>query len=1844
MPEKETPTPESELALISKVEFKIALADTDTKLEVVLDRFLTALLLKLESPHLVVRNKVLSICHHLTSRVQHIRLPVKALIEQAKKFRSNKVLQHSDLSFIVPGFMHLSADELRDLIPILAKDVHLDMGASTGLASYQLYFILRAICAQEILERGSAEEEEIFAKPEWQIGELDRAWMVKWFTRLMLFLPGDNPQPGIKKSDQEFFMVSPQKKLWNPIIPGGLYVVKCKQKVLWFLSSRVFAENPTRILAYLYAAADGNSALSETAKDLIKREIASADLEDKGLIQAIYNGYLGNSPSYLDAGIFHIPKPAVQIQLLKFLGRSTMSTTFPLMLTAIIENVLFKKPEDSPSEPPSRRIDRGTEANKLRAAIFSYLTFFARNADVEDLEPIATPLIARLRTFVEEYGWPALETAQSGDADTRRTAYEVIGILTKADKKADVGLLQWLFTSLGYDTSGRETTLIIGDALSSLISIFADRSAVQESELIDVLRDENPGFDFDEVTLNDVALDPALRSRIYHARYLGLRFVNQCLPFENVAARLLNLRVLTVTDVEAREVVEEAKRGLDPNWFKIRDLYPVDGQSTRSIIFPPYIDIMSGALPWFKKTNIAGRLGPVVKFAYLMLLQEAFDQHSVGVVVDQSWERRLLTAIENEVDTQDALADYLKTMDEKKMDRLLNLRNACVPYLDPDLFKQFPASKNILLRLVKIGSISETGRSRLALAYQTLPDLKPALFSHDKSLRIFAAEVFGLCDDTGSYNGTTLVGSCMESVRNWNTSASGTGSYNWKVDGSILLLSNHWSRIKYDGANEQRDSFMKFVKEILETSKDTSLLETCFYAVSQISIFHSMEFDKPTIFPLVLETAKKGNERAITTLGHIAMHFRTEAADDFKMALDAFRDLHEVRQTETQFAVGEAISCFAGGWASKVMVNLREHSLKLSLDEVDDPQAVPTIMESVLKDCRNAKPALRKAAAIWLLCLVQYCGHLKEMKKYLTQCQTAFLHCLSDRDEMVQEAASRGLGTVYEMGDRDLKDDLVRNLVNAFSESKSQLSGNVTEDTELFDEGMLRNRDGSIKTYGDILNLAQEAGDSTLVYKYMAIASNNAMWSSRAAFGKFGLSSVLSSSSVDGYLAENPKLYPKLYRYRFDPVENVRRAMNDIWTALVPDTSATLDKYFDPIMEDLLRHILSGKEWRVRQACCAAIADLVQSKPFEMYYKYLGEIWASCFKVLDDIKESVRAAAAGLARTLTGIVTRSLESGSGSKMSRSKSHAMLTDVVPFLLSPAGLESSAKEVQVFSITALLDIVKKASAEALRPFIPELVERIIGLLTSLEPQEINYIHLNADKYDLTEEKIDAMRLNSIRASPLMDAIERCLDLVDDETMDRLVPCLEIAMRTAVGLPSKIGAGRVLVSLATRHHQVFKQAKANSFLVLLQKYVLDRNETVSTSYAVAAGYLARIASDAQIFRLFEFCRNLYLTADDDRKRTVSGDIVYAVAKHASDRLKAVAADILPFVFFAKHDSVASVKDEYQKAWDDTVGGSRSVLLYLNEIIDISKLHLDSPKWVLKHTAARTVADVINSIIQASSTINKDQADVVYPALKKALAGKTWDGKEGVLTAFVSFVEKTEHLWREDEMSTKDIVGIAAREAGRQNSKYRPTALMAIGKIAGLQDDDGLSRTAFEKAHEVVKTLLVNEDDMDVDGDDSTVKGSLRDETLIAAIQAMGNAFNDAVFQSNDSATLITQYLQTIHVATASASNPIHTTIASSLDAFLTKFPDHPEPTLGAAEDRVLEHLRTVLFDTEPPHEALRARRARQIKVLAGKRWEKANEVIWARVGEMVEGEISPGVRETLEEALKVVEEREG
>src|SRR5438309_1511607 len=130
-------------------------------------------------------------------------------------------------------------------------------------------------------------------------------------------------------------------------------------------------------------------------------------------------------------------------------------------------------------------------------------------------------------------------------------------------------------------------------------------------------------------------------------------------------------------------------------------------------------------------------------------------------------------------------------------------------------------------------------------------------------------------------------------------------------------------------------------------------------------------------------------------------------------------------------------------------------------------------------------------------------------------------------------------------------------------------------------------------------------------------------------------------------------------------------------------------------------------------------------------------------------------------------------------------------------------------------------------------------------------------------LTRFKIDDLRLQSVKSSPIMDAIDNCLEIADESSMAELVPALQRAIRDAVGMPSKAGCARVLVTLSTKRNLLFKPY-GDVFMKSIERVVFDRNTTISKAWASAAGYLARVTSDKQLLRTARFTKDLYFTSE--------------------------------------------------------------------------------------------------------------------------------------------------------------------------------------------------------------------------------------------------------------------------------------------------------------------------------------------------------------------------------------------
>lgn len=1695
---------ERELQLLDSVELKILnVANKEKKLHELLQRYLPPVLVKASSEHAQVRAKVVQIFSRLKTFIQppEVILPVGALLDQYKS-NDSPLVKQLDISGIQHSIERLDDYERRELIPKALAGFSKDEGVARSGAFFNI--ILRLLLDARIPPRGSKDDTDYRQA----IGLSDEADAKYLANLISIFLRLRNPtqtqnwptaNPTLTKSELESLAVeSPEsQKVFERM-------AELKLKLVALLASGAFTDEE-KFLPALYAASSFDNRLVSAAEEVLKR--SSVSMEDKPLVKRLFHAHSILPPTY-------------RTRILNMLSKSTISATMSDDIMAVVKLNFANNGQSTDALSLSLLPKSALEQTKLHTAAFQYLAWVARVGPSQEGFDIAVPLIDTMSGFTEDHGWPTPVRTSQDDIALRSKAYETIGVLARSAKMPIERRLQlagWLFKSLSEDTTN-DAVVNIDGALSSLTTNIPATAGSESEELKTML--------LTYMSLPDEP--PVIRS----TRHAVVKWANQCLTFSDVLGRWIDILAIGAHQDERSDVVEQGHKGLDPWTYHAHaeaDPALPDWKEMVATFFgskiKPETHTETAALPGLENAhsvfeNFEGSRVAAFPVALRYCKHIMFLTALKDFEVQPDWMQTLDARVKTDIKTREKILGYLHTVDSAFVVFYLK---AC---LDGAYIKDSLITEECLRCFVDVASLSPGG----ALGYLT--EFSDGLFqlikSNNKEIRSLTARALGILVSHLA-NDPTAINNCRQTLSALFENAEKlAGPELNAAEGGLLAYSYVCSRSVYYGQPVPED--IQFPLHLLTGENvASSLYDTALEAFAQLwtagLAIPQREGDHPleTVVSKLVTPAKKGNEKAILALGRLAagLDQNEDTAEDgwshgiIGNILKELFALHEIKQVEVQFTVGDAITATLARWESdyvKLTLDVEPRSCLQKRNGSRGP-LLTAVLNKIFADCKATKPSLLKASGIWLFCIVQYCSHLEEVQSRLRETQASFMRLLSARDELVQETASRGLSLVYERGDADLKSALVKDLVSAFTGTGTQLK--VDQETELFEPGALPTGEGSsITSYKDIVNLANEVGDQRLVYKFMSLAANAATWSTRSAFGRFGLSNILSESEVD------PKLYPKLYRYRFDPNQNVQKSMDDIWKALVKDAGAVLSTHFDDILEDLLKSIL-GREWRMREASCAAVSELIQGQPFIKYEKRYRDIWTSALKVLDDVKGSVREAAFKLCRTLSNTLVRQLEEGTNG----SSAQSMMKEALPFLLSDKGIESSVKEVQAFAAITVIELTKKGG-KALRPFIPDMVPQLLGLLSSIEPEQINWHYQRAGED--SRDQIDKIRSQMVNRSPISEAIENSLRFINADVIAELAPRLEATIKTAIGMPTKIGCSRVLTTLFTRHTNDVKGV-GNKFLQIMEKQTMDKNDEVSQAYARATAYMLRAASDSAKNRFCKKFIDMYFEAEEESRRQKTADVIVALAKVSPDHFTALETQLLPFAYLGSHDTDEYTSKVFKEVWEQHAGSSRTVVRYVPEIVSLVERCLDTAQWALRHGGAFTVAAMVSDVASASDAsgqISDANLTKIWPVFEKTLALKTFDGKEKLLDSYPQFVEKGRSLWTSDTKIAAQMEKIALREAKRNNDEYRVHAFSSLWKFTKARDDLDM----LDKITEVVTPYLdelkgedENEDKMDIDSKDQVKKEQLAEKTASNGFEAIARGYNRTAIKQDSLPVLV-------------------------------------------------------------------------------------------------------------------------
>jgi proteasome component ECM29 len=833
-------------------------------------------------------------------------------------------------------------------------------------------------------------------------------------------------------------------------------------------------------------------------------------------------------------------------------------------------------------------------------------------------------------------------------------------------------------------------------------------------------------------------------------------------------------------------------------------------------------------------------------------------------------------------------------------------------------------------------------------------------------------------------------------------------------------------------------------------------------------------------------------------------------ASSNKAVIDGLLATFKVKGEESHFSIGEALSNVIAGWTSAsstdtlVVSKDQEDRAKLAQLDASNSERELGVMESTLQIVLqeyllSSRPDTRMASAIWLLTILKNCGAHPELVKNLKQIQAGFTQLLSDSNEILQEVAGKGLSQVYELGDESTKKELVDLLVGALQKGSSSFK--VTAESEIFSPGQLGTTPSGDKltTYRELVTLAAEMNQPDLIYKFMQLSAHNSLWNSKkgAAFATGELASR-AKAQIAPHL---PQLIPKLYRTSFDPNPKIAASMTSLMTTLVTDQKSALSSHIHEVLRDLLDHIIDS-QWRTREACCNALADLLPARDYEEVASELKELWERCFRVLDDIKESVRKAGEAFKKSLSNLTLRLCDP---SYTNREHGRMALEVALPHLVGK-GLLSPVKEVRNISINMLLKI-SKVSSFLLKPHIARIIPVLLRSLATLDSTSLNYLEQHASAYGISAELFDEARVAMSKSSPVHATIDFCVQQVDAHNILDLSPELATLLSADNHVSTRAGSAHVITQLALSRPEACRLV-AHKLMLSLKKGINARALQVRRSYGYAMGQLARYAKKKTLEIVVNGLLDSYKNSgpDDTDLRAAIAEALLELSKASAASVSTITPEpkssnamdvspdgllvdpvpssstvrsgtastpvlapmlnvVVPVVFLARFDAKEETSKVFNKIWEEC---GASLALYVNETVSTFSAALESSSWQMKQQGARAIAK-FSEILNLSQFTS--QAPGLLQMLLGGLKGRTWTGKESLLDALSKLVSCCAEMWAQPKMvpsnriTPEEILKVISGEVVRKTLEYRKAALLCLTDVLNtfnkhLSDFDGLSK----------------------------------------------------------------------------------------------------------------------------------------------------------------------------------------
>ncbi|KAH9741793.1 ARM repeat superfamily protein [Citrus sinensis] len=1624
--------------LLDRMLTRLALCD-DSKLEALLSKLLPLAISSL-SAHSTL---VLEILSHVNKRVKHqleIRLPLAELWKVYTEPHAASMVKNFCIVYIEMAFDRASFKEKEDMGPVLIANV-------SKLPQQHQDIILR-IAARVIGEcHASGIDNEVAPKYRSISGSQDRELFIEFCRHTI----GGSP-PGLS-------VVQANRVIGkNPLKSDVILTMK-----LGILNVIEAMELTPELVypIYLSACVDRQDPVVKRGEELLKKKAFGANLEDPNLVNRLFllfNGTLAaeNIPqeSRVNPG-----NAALKTKLMSIFCRSiTAANSFPATLQCIFGCMY------------------GTDTTiRLKQLGMEFTVWVFKHANLDQLKLMGPVILNGILKLLDGYSY---SDSDSVARDTKSFAFQAIGLLAQRlpqlfrDK---IEMAVRLFDALKLEASSLR--LVIQEATTSLATAYKDGIA---DLLILIMQ-----------VLENTAMIPFSGAPIFA---LDIATINQQLRISHLPSRKALLGYMTSQGAQPAVLIELEKlllHNFNAEQSEVRfcavrwatSLFDLQHCPSRFICMlgaaDPKLDIREMALEGLFPVKDEGRLisqNPDIIYPKLgSMLEYILKQQPKFVDSTEMREQKLLFPSNMYV----AMIKFLLKCFELELEQNKDLEKSL----------EFMSSVETLCLLLEHAMATEGSVELHATASKTLitiashlPEmiashysqrviwLKQLLSHMDWDTREAVARLLGIASTAlPSATSTALISELVSKTTEMQ-------KLRFEAQHGVLCA------IGYVTANSMCRSpaipealFQSTLKCLVDVvnSETATLSSVAMQALGHIGLcvplpplIHAsdsvdiLEILHEKLSKLLSGDDTKAIQKIVIALGQICA--KETSSLHLNSSLNLIFSLCRSKVEDILFAAGEALSFLWGAVPVTADVILKTNYTSLSMSSkflMGDMDSSWSTLSSDWKceaneDCRvmirdtiskklfddllySSRKEERCAGAVWLLSLTMYCGHHPTIQQMLPEIQEAFSHLLGEQNELTQELASQGMSVVYELGDASMKQNLVDALVTTLTGSgKRKRTVKLAEDSEVFQEGAIGEGlgGGKLSTYKELCNLANEMGQPDLIYKFMDLANYQVSLNSKrgAAFGF----SKIAKQAGDALKPHLRLLIPKLVRFQYDPDKNVQDAMAHIWKSLVADPKRTIDEHLDLIFDDLL--IQSGSRlWRSREASCLSLADIIQGRKFDQVGKHLRRIWTAAFRAMDDIKETVRIAGDKLCRSVTSLTIRLCDV---TLTEISDARQSMDIVLPFLLAE-GILSKVDIISKASIGVVMKLVKGAGI-AIRPHLSDLVSCMLESLSSLEDQGLNYIELHAANAGIQTEKLENLRISIAKGSPMWDTLDLCINVVDTESLDQLVPHLARLVRSGVGLNTRVGVASFISLLVQKIGMDIKPYTSMLLRLLFPVVKEEKSAAAKRAFASACASVLKYAAPSQAQKLIEETAALHI--DDKNSQISCAILLKSYSSVASDVLSGYHAVIVPVIFISRFEDDKYVSDLFEELWEENTSGDRVTLqLYLGEIVSLICEGIASSSWSSKRKSAKAICKLGEILGESLSNYHH----VLLESIMKEVPGRLWEGKDALLYAIGSISTSChKDISAEDPTTPFAIVDMVSSACRKKIKKYREAAFSCL------------------------------------------------------------------------------------------------------------------------------------------------------------------------------------------------------